>query len=337
MVLTACGGPGRAAPPAGDGAGASGPDADRKGPTPLAEFLGWTEGAASDGLSDQELQQERLVQELVARCMRAQGFEYVPEEPVANVSSGGAGPFALPPADFAAQYGYGITTIDAADRAGAETDPNQAIVGGLSPGAREAYRHALYGEAGARPLPGWIEPLPGGAAQGDPDDAPEQDAGCYQDAQDEVYGPVGTAPDSGLAAAFAELEDELTALQERIDREPRVEAAQAEWAHCMADAGHSQYTSPDDPRQVIGDRFRELTGLSGAPLTGPTPGPAESAELQALRSHERAAAQADLACRGTYDGTVTDVRFELEREFVADHRELLERYRELAGIARGEN
>jgi hypothetical protein len=183
-------------------------------------------------------------------------------------------------------------------------------------------------------MPGWIEPLPGAAPEGTRDEVAGEDAGCYQDAQDEVYGPVGAEPD-GLAAAFAELNEELTALQNRIDRDPRVEAARADWAGCMAEAGHTEYTGPNDPPEVIRDRFTELTGLNAAPVGGRAPGVAETAELLELRDHERAVAQADLACRGTYDETVTEVRFELEEEFISNHRDLLERYRELAGVAGG--
>ena len=309
-------------------AGSSDEPAASGGAMPLARFLGWDRGATVDGgLSDQERQQERLVQELVTRCMRAQGFEYVPENVESEHTAGG--PFALPPDEFAAQYGFGVTTIDAEDVARAKADPNQAIVDALSPQAREAYRGALYGEAGARPLPGWAQPVPG-AAQ--PPGEPPGHGGCYQEAQDDVYGRPGTSPD-GLAAAYAELEPELSALDDRIGRDPRVQAARAEWSSCMADAGHPGFASPEEPPQTIRDRLRALIGSAGGRIDGRAPGVADPAQLQALRDLELALARADRACRAGHDQVVHEVRVELQEQFIEDHRKLLERYRDLASLA----
>ncbi|MGH9230541.1 MAG: hypothetical protein ACRD07_17755 [Acidimicrobiales bacterium] len=309
------------------GAGPSDEPAGSGGVMPLARFLGWDRGATVDGgLSDQERQQERLVQELVARCMRVQGFEYVPENVEPEHTAGG--PFALPPDEFAAQYGFGVTTIDAEDVARAEADPNQAIADALSPQAREVYRRALYGEAGARPLPGWVQPLPG-AAQ--PEAEPPGHGGCYQEAQDELYGPPGTSPD-GLAAAYAELEPELSALEDRVGRDPRVQAARGEWSGCMTDAGHPGFRTPDEPPQTIRDRLRALIGSAGR-IDGRAPGVADPAQLQALRDLELALARADRACRAGHDQVVYEVRVDLQEQFIENHRDLLERYRDLASLA----
>jgi hypothetical protein len=105
----------------------------------------------------------------------------------------------------------------------------------------------------------------------------------------------------------------------------------------MAQAGYSEFTSPGEPPQALRRRFTEVTGLSWAPVDGLVPGVSQSPALLRLRDHERAVAQADLACRGRYDETVTEVRFELEEEFISEHRELLERYRDLARAAAGKD
>ena len=53
---------------------------------------------------------------------------------------------ALPPDEFAREYGYGITTLMPTERPDDEaTDPNQEIRDGLSEAALEAYNRALFG------------------------------------------------------------------------------------------------------------------------------------------------------------------------------------------------
>ena len=50
-----------------------------------------------------------------------------------------------------------------------------------------------------------------------------------------------------------------------------------------------------------------------------------------LREEEIALAVTDLGCRGDYQTVHDEVRVELEKQFVQDHLEELERYRDVTG------
>ena len=119
---------------------------------PLDSYLG--AGGGTTVISSAT--QQRKNQEAVARCMAAQGFDYVPE-PAASITEtnqGGARIVTfdtpprfpdLPPDQFAARFGYGISTAPPASTSGPPVDPNDKIVAKMSVAERVAYQHALYG------------------------------------------------------------------------------------------------------------------------------------------------------------------------------------------------
>jgi hypothetical protein len=143
--------------------------------SPLEHFLGKgavsfegglalsSDGSALDspvGLSEDDLSRRREEEQLIADCMRAEGFEYVPyvvdpsdwDQPFEDA-------YALPPAEFTARYGYGISTIRAdIDR---PEDPNEAIREAMSPAELEAYWVAMHGDgAGGYELSAGESPPP---------------------------------------------------------------------------------------------------------------------------------------------------------------------------------
>ena len=207
------------------------PDSEAEEQSPLSEFLGEGAGFATGGrmvmsvssadLSDEERQQMRQVEELVAECMQDLGFEYVPMDPSAGDDR--EDPFAeaysLPPDEFAREYGYGMTTLMLPERATDDVaDPNQEIREGLSEAALEAYNRALFGAMAEVSDGGGAvaikPPTPGATV------APE-DQGCHMQATSEVYGDTGPmgGPDMG---EFDGLFEDLDALRERIDSDPRL-------------------------------------------------------------------------------------------------------------------
>jgi hypothetical protein len=269
--------------------------------SPLAEILGWgmmDEGAAGGGRQISQAERERhdRAERLTAECMAERGFDYVP----VSLEDLASGPFdeayALPAEDFAAEYGYGVTTLFPPDEQAAP-DPNQEIQAGLSAELREAYRRALWGDA---------------VAEGD-----GSDPGCQMLANQQVYDADPRA-DAGQPQ-FTELFEALDALWVRIENDPRLHGTDQDWVACMAQAGYPGFTRPHDARQTVFDGMAALRA-SGDP---------DPADVAALRDYELTLAPVDLRCREVHiDGPRREVAYELEAEFVAEHRAELEAYRD---------
>ena len=271
--------------------------------------------------------------------------------------------------EWARTYGYGITTVDipAPDPT---DDPNTAITAKMSESERAAYDRALFG-SGAMTGPGGPGQLviaaPGGGGPGtvpgtddsDSSDSPDGSAtdpgpsgtaptdatssasdaspGCFQKASTEVYGEPAAFDGAEFESLFEALEKMMTA----IDQDPRVATLIAQWSNCVADAGYPGMTSIDDARNSIFAKWADLNGWEFTPSEGggisvsavggqdaPDLDPGEVGEL---RAEEIALAIADLGCRGDYASVHDQVQMELEKQFVEEHRDELERYRDLTG------
>ena len=357
LVLTGCadGADGDAGPAGSDTAE---PD-DGEDASPLAEFLGgqgpFVSGQAGGGmvmradaaseLSEEDRQKMRDVQDLVASCMNDAGFEYVP------VSSDAEGPaefedaFALDPDEFAEQYGYGISTMALeGPESDQPTDPNQEIREGLSAAAQEAYDKALWGDMAGSSGPNGVtiaKPRPGAAPEGSTS-TQASESGCQTKAAEEIYGKADEVAGPDLSA-FDGLFDDLGALYERVNNDPRVIEAQRAWADCMAAAGFGDFGAPDEARESVFSRMNELygdgdgddaeDGGSGQSIRiGGGPKDIDPAELEEVRTYELDVAGADHDCQQDgYADLLQDVSFELETQFVEEHRAELERYREELG------
>jgi hypothetical protein len=344
LALAACGsdsGGGAGADPATSAPAGGGDDEVR--PSPIEEFMGWDPHRRIEP-TEEELAQQGEVEERIVDCMRAEGFEYVAQDPSSD-PTGMMAINALPPDEFAARYGYGISTIDMraqADEARAN-DPNEAIIDGLSPAARRAHFAALNGAAAAAAKFG--EPPPADA------DAAAQ-PGCRPEAERAVYGD--SLEKRPLPADLEAVRGEIDALRDQVQRDPRVESAAAAWGNCMADAGYPELVHPDDPRTEIVRRLWRLSSLEpppelletgGDPRRGDRPAPIvpgprggeepDPAALAELQRYEVAVALADRGCRPAYDEVVRDVRDEIERAFIEDHRADLERFRDAVALASG--
>jgi hypothetical protein len=347
VVLAACssgggGGGSAGADPAASGSAGTGaePGADEEPqPSPIEEFMGWDVRRPTE-MSEEDVQRNREVEDRIVECMGAEGFEYIAQDPSAD-PAGLSELDALPPDEFAAQYGYGITTIDreaAFDRA-READPNTAIVDGLSEAARRQYNEALNGAEQTAAKFG--EPPPSEAEA-------EARPGCRGQAEEAVFGSQEKPP---LPADLEAVRREIDALGDQVRSDPRVDAAAAAWADCMATAGHPELMDPDDPQMEITRRWWQLYGLElPAGLVDPgghkrgnvplAPGPRavdgqepDPADLAELRQYEVDVAVADLGCRPAYDDVVRQVRDEVERAFIEDHRAELEHFRDTLALA----
>ncbi len=351
VVLTSCGNTDDG------GTAAGGNDSDEENnESPLSEYLGDGFDMSANGamvmvgaaeLSDDDKQGMRQVEEKVAACMDERGFEYEPVPPGDEGTSEFDEAFSLDPADFAEKYGYGVTTMSPEESASAgdESDdenknPNDEIRDGLSAAAQKEYDKALWGNQADMADSGEavVSAVPEGEEETDPDKQ-----GCHQRASDEVFGEQQAQMDPD---EFSGLLDDIGTLRERIGNDPRIGEAEQGWSDCMAEEGHGEFSTPDEPAQQVMDRWSNMQdgGQSGGPADDQTvtaqPGSADvdPAELEKLQQYEIDVATADHGCQqGGYQEAYDEVSNELEQEFVDQHRDELERYRDaMAGAGNGE-
>lgn len=306
-------------------------------PSPLEEYMGAGFDLAATGnqgttaaarpagggqVSEEDLAKQRKVEDSIAACMKAAGFEYVPSPPATRPRGRYDAAFDLSPDDFAQQYGYGISTMDwAKDQQDQQkTDPNLKIRVGLSPNGQIAYDKALDG---------WAPPAGGGGGSGGV--SGEQDQGCRAKAARAVYG-AGKASGGADPTKFAALFKDLGALYKRIQNDQRVQDALAAWSSCLADAGHPGFRQLNDPLSSVQDRLYTLIGRPAPGSMGPPSyDKADPAKLAALRKFETGLAVADRKCRmSAYDTPYQEARDALETEFVQQNKAALEAYREAA-------
>lgn len=277
-------------------AGSTGSDTAPTGPTtttgPLDEFL------SGPSRSPEEMQvKERQVQDLIVSCMAAEGFEYRPFVMPMMTGEQMPGP-QWGTREFAAKYGYGITSgpwSSAAPTTDQPVDPNQAIVDAMSDSEREAYFEALHG--------------PAIMAQSSAVEIVESSPGT--DAETTAATPAGSAPASAVVAGtsaaesagtteamptvetagttevtaarampmtegcwntssnqvygggqvtgeFDDLMNRMSQVWDQSQKDPAVVEVQDRWTACLADAGHPGFTSIDQPQQQIIDKSNKF-------------------------------------------------------------------------------
>lgn len=333
--------------------GDSGTDEGSRGdsgePERLADYLGGF-GFGSDPEQARAYyeRQERRVQELIARCMAEEGFEYIPAaRPVPAIAVG--------PEDqveFARERGFGITTYfgeeDLGFGGGEEwTDPNQAIVEALSDSERQAYYDTL-----------WAPPEPAGT-ETDPETGEVTEVyegaygqGCQGQAYEEVF------DEDELNEVYEQLD--LESMWERIEADPRVRELYGEWSGCMGDRGYG-YDAPEDLYESVFEdlqaRLEEIVGPGGGyadPFEGLSDEEidermstlsqeemedlyesaqrearqnVDQAALSALQDEERALAVANAECSTALAQAMDEVVRDYEAELIEANRALLEDYR----------
>jgi hypothetical protein len=173
---------------------------------------------------------------------------------------------------------------------------------------------------------------------------PLEDRGCYDKASAQVWGDPyedeGNIRDPHQE--FEALMDDLWSIHERFMSDPRMEEPTENWRDCMAEAGHP-FEALGEPEQEIWRRMDELQGLdeymeieeeAAGESGGATPVPFEpkeinSADLEELKEYELAVAGADFRCKEEhYNDIAEQVQYDVEEQFVEEHREELERYRD---------
>lgn len=246
--------------------------------SPIAEFLGYDTFADfdSDEAQTRFEEQEREAQQAIATCMRNEGFEYTPVDYSQFDTFSELEGEEWGSAEWIEKYGYGISTqrfsqtAVGPDLIGYDdsviqsyddtTDPNSEYVNSLTPEEQEAYYAALYGQ----------QPEP----DIDFDNMTEEEINqAYDDFYENVYEPTGcqnTAYEElysgdevfGEGSPLFEFEqefgDELEALFERIESDPRMIAAREKLTKCVVDKGYDSYIDDDSVYDDIESRMEPI-------------------------------------------------------------------------------
>lgn len=258
------------------------------------------------------------VEDLVAACMKREGFEYTPE--LGNGSRYST-ENALQVQDEAwvSQNGYGIVAAAPASGGEPELSPNEERLQSLTEAEVAAYVEQLYGTDFSDP------DAEQAALHGEA-------SGCWGSARAEA------AIESELVSdrpQYASLIERLNEMYIGLRDDPMVQAAELDWAECMADAGYADFSARSESYRSISDELALLIEPNPAAETDEEP-TSESAVAE-LKQREVEIALSDLDCMRETDYTerTNDVSSALEAQFVNDNKVELDEM--LAVHALGQN
>jgi hypothetical protein len=275
LFLAACGGSRRA---------------NVEGPIPGKEEFGMTREQLFAAIENVEAQ--------ISQCMNETGFEYFAAD-YNTVRRGMTADKSLPGMSeerFFDQYGYGISTLYTGLAPQLSELPTPAQIGlgdqnvqiykSLSPADQVAYSHILFGE----------HPDATFAVALETEDF-SRTGGCTRSAIEQFF----TAEQ--MSATFVNPFDVL------VDQDPRMVAANAEFAGCLRAAGF-EYNHEKEIEPDLRKKLDAITG--GAPLEAIS---ADAlAALTDLQSYERALASVALGCERQHLDPVAE---QVERELYA--------------------
>ncbi len=262
--------------------------ADEERGSPLGAVMAELTAAA---FPDQAFSDDPMaaIEQMKYDCMAEQGFRYAIVDWAAIDAELEAALPSMAEEDYMSLRGYGVAdSLDAPEPIESSyVDPNEAIQESLSANERKLWEEHLYE--------------------------------CWGHAQNEVL----LRPQ----LVYLVLQDELDALQERVDADPRVAEANAQWSECMAEQGH-HYADQDEIHAYLQgiadpllDRLRASGGYEHIDA-------AFQADLDALQALEAEIAVADLACEKHLQQIRSEVKFEHEQRFVDENQDRLAILRE---------
>ncbi|HEX8159129.1 MAG TPA: hypothetical protein VF526_17220 [Solirubrobacteraceae bacterium] len=241
------------------------------------------------------------VENRIAACMKEQGFEYVPADPVAQQAALTGKPN-MSDLEFEQQFGYGISTLYG--RGNPQSDPNEKIRASLSGPDKTAYEQAL---TGGKPDQTFFNAVDAGDFS--------QLGGCTKTATDEAFG--GTELLGTLQRKLDELDDSILADQ-------RMVKANEAWTACMRTATGSSYEDSEAIESEIRTAFEKIVPGAVAPGQVAAEGSYDKAALAALQHREVDLANKDLECEKKNVTPVEDVvRKEKETAFRDQNATLL--------------
>jgi len=247
------------------------------------------------------------VENAIAACMKAEGFEYVPTDPVAAQAALTGKPN-MSDEEFERTYGHGIATLYG--KGSAQSDPNARIRAQLGDADRRAYDRTLNGGK------------------------PEQTFAFAIDNGDfsELGGCTHTATEAAFGGTrlLTTLQRELDELDESILNDQRVVKSFEEWRTCMRAATGEEFEDSEEVEDTIRTRLEQLVGEALAPGQVAPEGSYDPAALAELQRLEVEWTRDDLACEEEHISDVEDVvRAEKEARFRDENAELLRQVRPL--------
>ncbi len=248
------------------------------------------------------------VENSIAACMKAEGFDYIPTDPVAQQTAL-TGKANMSDEEYEQQFGYGITTLYG--RGTAQTDPNVTIRSQLGEADRAAYDRAL---SGGNPEQTFVLAV-------DTGDFTEL-GGCTKKATDDAFG--GSRLLQTLQNKLDELDDSIVADQRMVHA---IEA----WRTCVSSATGEEYEDAESIEEEIKQRFETIVGSVVPPGQVATEGvQVDTAALRQLQNDEMDLFNKDRACEQEHiDPVETKVREEKETKFKSENADLLSRVKPL--------
>jgi hypothetical protein len=248
------------------------------------------------------------VENSIAACMKAQGFDYVPVDPVAQQAAL-TGKANMSDEEYEQLFGYGITTLYG--RATEQTDPNEKIRAQLGDADRAAYDRAL---SGGKPDQTFVLAVDTGEFT--------ELGGCTKKATDEAFG--GTKLLQTLQHKLDELDDSIAADQRMVH-------AQDAWRACVRNATGADYEDAESIEEEIKQRFESIVGSVVPPGQVAPPGTqVDMTALHKLQQDEMDLFNKDRSCeKKLIDPVETKVRQEKEAKFKIDNADLLRKVRPL--------
>jgi hypothetical protein len=248
------------------------------------------------------------VENVIAACMKAEGFDYVPVDPVAQQAAL-TGKANMSDEEYEQQFGYGITTLYG--RGSAQTDPNDKIREQLAEADRAAYDRAL---SGGKPDQTFVFAVDTGDFT--------QLGGCTKKATDQAFG--GSQLLQTLQRKLDELDDSIAADQRMVH-------AQDAWRGCVKAATGQEFEDAESIEEEITQRFERLVGSVVPPgQVAPEGTQVDMAALRKLQQDEMSLFNKDRNCESKrIDPVETKVRQEKETKFKSDNAELLSKVKPL--------
>ena len=261
-----------------------------QGPIPGKEEFGMTREELYTAIENVEAE--------ISKCMSEAGFEYIAVD-YSTVRRGMTADKSLPgmpEREFIKEYGFGISTLYTGEapqlselRTPAQIglgEQNLEIYRNLSPADQVAYSHTLFGE--------------------------HPDATFAVALETEDFSRAGGCTRRAIQKFFTEEQMSATYLNPfdvLVDQDPRMVAANADFANCLREAGF-EYNHEKEIEPDVRKRLDTITG--GAPLEALSS--EARAALTKLQAYERALAVATLSCEARYLDPVAD---QVEREYYA--------------------
>lgn len=240
-------------------------------PTPNGEAS--LPGIKEFGLTEEEFAEHvEKTQALIAECMAAAGFEYIPVD-VKTIEAAQARVRKDPGytrRTYKEKWGLAVTTRFDNPVRDTGLGPNLGIYNSLSEEDKVAYFRTLFGK----------DPDADFAFALDEEDF-SSTGGCTREAVSQVFTPAQ------IEGTYVNPKDVL------IDSDPRIIEAHRRWSECMHDAGYEYESDQDEIIEEFQDRLEELTeGEDPRTLTG-----ARAEALRELQAEEIAVSLVDLECQ----------------------------------------